>query len=141
MASPRKMKALTLQILRSTFLLQLRLLDRDHVTRLLLQTPCGFCNFNLTLLFLCIFLLHLFFFPPLPPPPIPPALPLPTMWCSRQKDKHRETQTVMMPAGFRPKRAGCRSEHAGRPCAAKIAAYHKKCDQVGCSECFIIRSG
>src|SRR6218665_3755510 len=36
------MKALTPQILRKTFLLQPRLLDRDHVTRLLQQqTPCG----------------------------------------------------------------------------------------------------
>src|SRR6218665_688256 len=48
MPSPRKMKALTLWILRSAALLQLRLLDTDHVSRLLL-TPCSTCNFNLTL--------------------------------------------------------------------------------------------
>src|SRR6218665_3175188 len=78
--------------LRGASLLQLRLLDRDHVIRLLL-TPCGICHFNLTLLFLCLFLLHLFFFPPLstiPPPPIPPSLPLPTIWCSRHTT--RQTQ-------------------------------------------------
>jgi len=57
--------------LRSSSLLQLRLLDRDHVIRLLL-TPCGIWHFNLNLtllfifIFLCLFLLHLFF-PPLPP--------------------------------------------------------------------------
>src|SRR6218665_1968949 len=55
--------------LRSTSLLQLRLLDRDHVI-MLLPTPCGICHFNLILLFIflfpCLFLLHLFF-PPLPP--------------------------------------------------------------------------
>src|SRR6218665_1884811 len=57
--------------LRSSSLLQLRLLDRDHVIRLLL-TPCGIWHFNLNLtllfifIFLCLFLLHLFF-PSLPP--------------------------------------------------------------------------
>src|SRR6218665_2375925 len=82
MPSPRKMNGLILLILWRPSLLQLRLLDRDHVIRLLL-TPCGICHFNLTLsfLFLCHFLLHLFFFPPLPPlsfllPPSPPSSPL-----------------------------------------------------------------
>src|SRR6218665_3346118 len=52
--------------LRGASLLQLHLLDRDHVIRLLL-TPCGICHFNITLLFLYIFLLFLFFFPYLRP--------------------------------------------------------------------------
>src|SRR6218665_4059447 len=101
--------------LRSSSLLQLRLLDRDHVIRLLL-TQCDICHFNISLLFLfhflCLFLLHLFFSSfhlfllflplstipprPLPPPPIPPSFPLPTIWCSRHAtrhaDKHREGQ-------------------------------------------------
>src|SRR6218665_2273416 len=111
--------------LRGASLLQLRLLDRDHVIRLLL-TPCGICHLNLALLFLCPFLLHLFFFPSLPalstiPPPIPPSLPLPTIWCSRHTTRqtgrdrdrgHNGDRPAYM--YFRAKSAGCRSEYESR---------------------------
>src|SRR6218665_2018799 len=102
--------------LRSSSLLQPRLLDRDHVIRLLL-TPCGIWHFNLTLLlFRCLFLLHLFFppLPPLstiPPRPIPPSLPLLTIWCSRHTTGQTNTGRYRdrghdenVPAYFRAKK-------------------------------------
>src|SRR6218665_1937269 len=121
--------------LRSSSLLQLRLLDRDHVIRLLL-TPFGICHINLTLLFLCLeeaedysilssfhlflpfhFLLPfllLFLFLPFGVANIQP---------DRQggADGHDEIVPASFPQNFRAKSACYPSEHAGRPCTAQIA--------------------
>ena len=154
------MNALTLQILRSAFLLQLRILDRDHVTGL---TPCVISTSPSSSSASISSSFHLF-------------LPLGVAGRQTQRDQVKSSQVkysfidkrgnppdtnasrfyrkvaekdvffflqkrcrrAWCPQDSAARTAGCRNEYESRQCAAEIATYHKKCDQAGC---FIIRSG